>query len=143
MPRRNLRLCSAFRQEDSKRYFTEGTPDVPTIGNVVYVSNARSPLVVTSSPSRRCARGYRSGGTRRQLSGDVSRQEFVAPIDRMIGDVGQDVTQIGLGIDAVEFTGFDERYMAAARSPPLSAPEKNSAQQSRSKRPGLSATVRL
>lgn len=29
-------------------YFTEGTPDVPTIGNVVNVSNARSPLVVTS-----------------------------------------------------------------------------------------------
>jgi hypothetical protein len=29
-------------------FFTEGTPQVPTIGNVVNVSNARSPLVVTS-----------------------------------------------------------------------------------------------
>nr|SPD48935.1 protein of unknown function [Cupriavidus taiwanensis]SPD49088.1 protein of unknown function [Cupriavidus taiwanensis] len=45
----------------------------------------------------------------RQLSGDVPRQEFVDPVDGMVGDVGQDVTQIGLRIDAVEFAGPNER----------------------------------
>ena len=44
-----------------------------------------------------------------ELVSDLPGHEFVDPIDRMVGNVGQDVTQIGFGIDAVEFARPDER----------------------------------
>lgn len=50
----------------------------------------------------------RSGGVL-ELASDVPRHEFVYPIDWMVGNVGQDVTQIGFGIDVVEFARLDER----------------------------------
>lgn len=37
------------------------------------------------------------------------RQKLVDTIDGMIGDDGKDIAEIGFGIDAVEFGGFDER----------------------------------
>jgi hypothetical protein len=41
------------------------------------------------------------------------------PIDRMIGDTGNDVAQV---VEPVHLGGLDEVYMAAARVPPESAP---------------------
>ena len=35
-------------------------------------------------------------------------QELVDPVDRVIGDAGEDVTQVGFGVDAVQFAGFDQ-----------------------------------
>jgi hypothetical protein len=40
----------------------------------------------------------------------------------MVCDVGEDVTQIRLGIDAAELSCAKMGYIAAARSPPVSAP---------------------
>jgi len=36
-------------------------------------------------------------------------EEFREPLDRMIGDAGEDVVQIGLGVEAIEFRGLDQR----------------------------------
>jgi hypothetical protein len=35
-------------------------------------------------------------------------QELADPVDRVIGDAGEDVTQVGFGVDAVQFAGFDQ-----------------------------------
>lgn len=40
---------------------------------------------------------------------DIPRQQIINPIDRMVGDIGEDVAQIGFGIDAVHACHTDER----------------------------------
>jgi hypothetical protein len=40
--------------------------------------------------------------------GPMPGQELVDPVDRVIGDAGEDVTQVGFGVDAVQFAGFDQ-----------------------------------
>ena len=42
------------------------------------------------------------------MLGDVPGQQFVDAVDRVVGDAGQDVAQIGLGIEAVELGGLDQ-----------------------------------
>jgi hypothetical protein len=42
--------------------------------------------------------------------GPGPREQLIETVDRIAGDEsGEDVGEIGLGIDAVEFAGFDER----------------------------------
>jgi hypothetical protein len=43
------------------------------------------------------------------LSSPFPWQQIVDPIDRMIGDAGDDIGKPSLGVDAVEACGFDER----------------------------------
>ena len=38
----------------------------------------------------------------------IPRQEFCHTIDFVIGDAGQDITEIGFRVEAVEFCGLDE-----------------------------------
>lgn len=40
---------------------------------------------------------------------DIPGQQIINPIDRMVGDIGEDVAQIGFGIDAVHACPTDER----------------------------------
>ena len=40
---------------------------------------------------------------------DIPRQQIINPIDRMVGDIGEDVAQVGFGIYAVHSCGTDER----------------------------------
>jgi len=42
-------------------------------------------------------------------------QQFVDPIDRMIGDVSQDVAQIRLGVNVVELGRFHEGSQALSQ----------------------------
>lgn len=37
------------------------------------------------------------------------REQFSDPVDRMVGDAGENVAKIGFGIETVELCGLDER----------------------------------
>lgn len=50
----------------------------------------------------------------------VPGQKLGDAIDRMGGDTGEHVAQIGLGIEAEHLAGLNNREIAAARSPPVS-----------------------
>lgn len=50
-----------------------------------------------------------------ELASDLPGHEFVDPIDRMVGKVGQDVTQLGFGINAIESARPDERVHDSGR----------------------------
>ena len=47
--------------------------------------------------------------SRRELRGAVPGQEVVDPVDRMIGDAGQDMAQPSLGVNTVELGRADQR----------------------------------
>ena len=40
---------------------------------------------------------------------NAPRQQLVNTVDRMIGDMGQDMAQVSARVDTVEFAGSDER----------------------------------
>lgn len=49
------------------------------------------------------ARTWRRQADAEKRSGDTPRQQLIDPVDGMVGDVSEDVVQISLWIDAVEF----------------------------------------
>jgi hypothetical protein len=48
------------------------------------------------------------GDRLRRFFSPFPRQEVIDPIDRVIGDAGDDVGEPGFGFDVVEARGFDE-----------------------------------
>lgn len=63
----------------------------------------------------------------------VPRQEFVDPVDEVIGDAGKDLPQVGFRIEAVELCGLDQRQdrgsafaaFVRSREQPVLAAERN------------------
>lgn len=49
-----------------------------------------------------------AGGGLGTFRRDVPRQEFVDAVDRMIGDAGQHIAEIGFGVEVVEFGAADQ-----------------------------------
>jgi len=43
------------------------------------------------------------------IGGEVPGEQFVDPVDRMVGDAGQDSAEIAFGIESIEFRRSDER----------------------------------
>lgn len=43
------------------------------------------------------------------FEGEVPGKQFVDPVDRMVGDAGQDLSEIAFGVESVEFRRADER----------------------------------
>jgi len=58
----------------------------------------------------------------RSTSGEVSAQQFIDTVDRVIGDAREHIAQIRFRINAIEFWHADQAVIAAARSPPRSDP---------------------
>ena len=46
---------------------------------------------------------------RLSLTDYIARQQFIDPVDLVIGDTAENISQPSLRIDAVELCGFDER----------------------------------
>jgi hypothetical protein len=49
-----------------------------------------------------------AGGCHGEFRREVPGQEFLDAVDRMIGDAGQHVSEIGFGIETVEFGAADQ-----------------------------------
>jgi hypothetical protein len=54
-------------------------------------------------------RERRSGGHGdRRRGGPGPREQVVDPLDRVVGDAGEDIAQVGLGVEPVEHRGLDQ-----------------------------------
>ncbi len=61
-------------------------------------------------------------GSRRQRRRHVPRQQLVGAVEQMVSDSLDNIGEIRLGIKAVQRAVPIKLYIAAARSPPESAP---------------------
>jgi hypothetical protein len=57
-----------------------------------------------------CSFADRSGGEpwSSKLRGEIPGQQFVDPVDRVVGDELEDASQVGLGVEAAELGGSSE-----------------------------------
>ena len=65
---------------------------------------------------------WSGGGSSPLRAGPMPGKQFVDSVDRVVGDAGEDIAQISLGIEAVQGGGLDQGVEDRCAATPASEP---------------------